>query len=301
MQPERMMMPRIPGSAQRQFNDLRERDPLPPRMMSMMQKYRAGVFLEYSNSSYLSQRRLVTLLVILFLSLFFFFLFLIFSLYKSNRKLVIKSEHDKQLIQLGEAARTLAHEIRNPLGTLKIQRDILQKKLPDGLSGSLDVIDRELKRLNMLVDRVGEFLRNPRGGPVEIELCGYLEQLYSGREDLGIRGCDQKYFIEFDRERLRTVIDNVVNNAVDNGGFAEIILKNENRGVVMIVKDHGDGFTEEALKRAYDPFFTTRDRGTGLGLSVVKRLIDSSGGRVEITNSKEGGACVCLEFNRRTH
>ena len=210
--------------------------------------------------------------------------------------LLIQAEHDRQLVQLGEAARTLAHEIKNPLGTLKIQRDLLVKKLPGEYSGSLDIIDRELKRLNMLVERVGEFLRNPEGRPENIDISAFLKDLYGGREDVVLKLSEGPVLISFDRDRLRTVLDNIVNNAVDSGGPAELELRKRGSMVELEVTDTGTGFSPEALDRLYDPFFTTKTTGTGLGLSVVKRLMDSAEGHIEISNRKEGGACVLLSF-----
>ncbi len=265
---------------------------------TMMGKYQAGVYLEYANSSYIAERRLISLIIILFILLFGGFFTLLFRLYMTNRRLLVKAEHDRQLIQLGEAARTLAHEIRNPLGALKIQRDLLKKKLPSEYEGSLKTIDRELMRLNVLVERVGEFLRNPVGSPEQLDLVKFLKDLYGDRDNITFADPEsvKPVIISFDRDRLRTVADNLVNNAVDSGGSAELSVSEVRGRVRLSVADKGPGFTEEALKRLYDPFFTTKNTGTGLGLSVVKRLVESAGGRVEISNLKTGGAAVEIFF-----
>jgi len=256
----------------------------------VFKKYRTEIFLEYSNSSYLTERRLIFLIVGLFLIFFTIAAVLIYRLYQSNRMLLVKTEHDKQLIQLGEAARTLAHEIRNPLGALKLQRDLLSRKLPPGYEGNLEIIDRELKRLNTLVDRVGEFLRNPVGHPEKINLADFALNLYSGRNEIIINESGGTAGIDtiFDRERLRTVLDNLINNALESGSSAEVIITTSGAQPVLIVRDSGGGFSDEALERLYDPFFTTKNNGTGLGLSVVKRLVESAGGRIAASNWKNG-------------
>ncbi len=256
----------------------------------------AGIFLEYKNSNYISEQRLLILIIILFTILFIFILFFVFRLYNSNRRLLIKAEQDRQLVQLGEAARTLAHEIRNPLSALKIQRDLLKKTLPDDYKRNLDVMDRELARLNTLVNRVGEFLRNPRGNPEKIELFHFINNLYAERDDITIQGLSDDVLVCIDRDRLRIIIDNLVNNAVDSGGGAEIGIISGKKGDGFSVTDKGPGFSDEALERLYDPFFTTRNNGSGLGLSIVKRLVEAAGGSISVKNRKTGGASVTVEF-----
>jgi two-component system sensor histidine kinase HydH len=290
------MMQRVPPAMQRRLQDMRDNRPDAQTMPPMLQKYQAGVFLQYSNASYLSERNLILIIIFLFIITFSVAFIMVLRLYRANQNLLIQTEHDKQLIQLGEAARTLAHEIRNPLGTLKIQRDLLFRKLPSEYAGNLQVIDRELKRLNVLVERVGDFLRNPLGRPEKIDLVLYVEELYGGRKDVLLNMPAENSMIFFDRDRLRTVLDNIVNNAIDSGGSAELSITNEGRKLRLSILDHGRGFSEEALQRLFDPFFSTKDSGTGLGLSVVKRLMDSAGGRIEVSNNKDGGALVMLVF-----
>lgn len=286
---------RLPPMMHQRIQEMREKGPVEQRMIPMIRKYQAGVYLEYSNSTYLNERRLIILIVVLFAASVGFLFFLISSLYRSNRKLTIKSEHDKQLIQLGGAARTLAHEIRNPLSTLKVQRDLLKKKLPEGYEGNLETIDRELKRLNTLVERVGDFLRNPVGKRVLIDLCVYLSHLYGDRPEVSLADLPAETSICFDSERLRTVLDNIINNAVDAGGGAVVSLYSSGGFTVVKIKDRGPGIPEDVLDRIFDPFFTTKDRGTGLGLSVVKQLMEAAGGWIMIEDNNPG-VCVNLGF-----
>jgi len=289
---------RMPPEMQQRFLDMREQGGRGSGMMPMLRKYQSGVYLEYKNSTYLTERSLIILIVFLFSVSFIFLSTLIINLYNRNSKLTIKSEHEKQLIQLGEAARTLAHEIRNPLGTLKIQRDILSRKLPSGYEGNLETIDRELKRLNTLVERVGDFLRNPAGVRACIDLSDFLSRLYVNQPKIYLGEMPDDAEICFNSDRLRTVIDNVINNAVDSGGDASVLVKDSGHYFVLEVSDNGQGIPESVLDRIFDPFFTTKDRGTGLGLSVVKQLLEASGGWVRIKNSNPG-VCASLGFRKK--
>lgn len=286
------------GPLMGRFPDPRGRraDTMPQTMMMPREYAEPGIYMEYRNSGYASELKLLVLITILFAGSFGITFYIIFRLYRSNRKLLLKSEHDKQLIQLGEAARTLAHEIRNPLSALKIQRDLLKKKLPSEYHGNLEVIDRELKRLNTLVDKVGEFLRNPIGAPEIINISEFSAELYSERADVIISSLNDGAAVFFDRERLRTVLDNLVNNAVEAGGKADLRIESDGKNTVVRISDNGPGLSEESFQRMFDPFYTTKNSGTGLGLSVVKRLIEAAGGEVSISNLKEGGASVRLHF-----
>ncbi|MBI9108014.1 MAG: HAMP domain-containing histidine kinase [Spirochaetales bacterium] len=289
--------PRPPRGMGQHLRDRNDQNKRGSGMMPMMRKYQAGVYLEYSNSSYITERRLIILIILLFAASFTFLSVLIYNLYNSNRRLTIKSEHEKQLIQLGEAARTLAHEIRNPLGTLKVQRDLLKKKLPEGYEGNLETIDRELKRLNTLVERVGDFLRNPVGKRSVIDLSVFLSSLYEDRIDVRLDGLPPEAGICFNSERLRTVVDNVINNAVDSGGEAMVRITDSGNYLILQVEDGGEGIPEELLGRIFEPFFTTKDKGSGLGLAVVKQLMEASGGWVKIENNYPG-VCARLGFRK---
>ncbi|PIE03973.1 MAG: two-component sensor histidine kinase, partial [Spirochaetales bacterium] len=248
------------------------------------------------NSSYLSEQRLLMLIILLFTILFASALLFVFRLYNSNRALLVKAEHDRQLVQLGQAARTLAHEIKNPLSALKIQRDLLSKKLPDEHKRNLDVIDRELTRLNTLVNRVGEFLRNPKGMPEEMELCHFIRELYGERTHVTVLCPAGSALVYMDKERLHIILDNLVNNAIESGGSAEIRITDSKEKPGFTVADNGSGIAEEIRERLYDPFFTTRNNGSGLGLSIVKRLVEAAGGSISIKNRKSGGALVTVEL-----
>ncbi len=294
------MMQQMPPAITERAREFRRQGGGMPQM-GMNSQFRtagAGVYLEYRNGAYLKQRNLNIAIVSLSLAVFAVSVLLIISLYLKNRKLELKSEKDRQLIQLGEAARVLAHEIRNPLGVLKIQRDLLVKKLGEGYSGNLDVIDRELKRLNTLVEKVGDFLRNPAGTGADIDVGSYLNGLYGDRDSINLNGINPgECFISFDPERLRTVFDNVINNAVESGGTAELDIFSSADSVAVEIKDYGRGFSSDNLSMVFEPFFTTKTSGMGLGLSVVKKFMEASGGRVMIGNHEAGGY-VRLEFRR---
>ena len=106
---------------------------------------------------------------------------LFFSLLASNIRHRRRAQEQETLARLGESARTLAHEIRNPLSAIRIQTSLLRKKIPGRCVRPLDAIDEEVERLSLLSRRVSDFLKNPRGSPRQIALEGFFGSLPPGR------------------------------------------------------------------------------------------------------------------------
>ena len=102
---------------------------------------------------------------------------LFLSLLASNIRHRRRAEEQETLARLGESARTLAHEIRNPLGAIRIQTGLLRKRIPAADSSQLDVIDEEMERLSLLSRRVSDFMKNPRGSPQRILVEDFLREL----------------------------------------------------------------------------------------------------------------------------
>jgi signal transduction histidine kinase len=84
--------------------------------------------------------------------------------------------------------------------------------------------------------------------------------------------------------------------AMPDGGTIEISIRANHRVVVIDFEDEGQGISDDVIEKIWDPFFTTKDMGTGLGLGVVKNLIESHGGSIQIINRPRGGACVTVEL-----
>jgi signal transduction histidine kinase len=107
--------------------------------------------------------------------------------------------------------------------------------------------------------------------------------------------------IYFDKERFRSVLENLFLNALESGSKSDDIRAEikENDGRVRIeVLDRGKGVENETLPRMFDPFFTTKSRGTGVGLSVIKRFVEAAGGTVFMFNREGGGAAAGFELPR---
>ncbi len=209
-----------------------------------------------------------------------------------------EQQRREHLVQLGEAARTLAHEIKNPLGAIRLQTAMLRKQA--AASPQLDILDEEIGRIDTLVNEVRAFLRDPNGSPETVDLCEVVQsapQRYSFPIALDLR-CACPCEIRFDRHRLHSVLGNVLRNAAettDEHVAVELRLAANRESVVLTVADRGPGLPEDAGDdRAFDPFYTRKDGGFGVGLAVSRRFVEAAGGTITLQNRTDGPGAECI-------
>ena len=221
----------------------------------------------------------------------------------------------------GEVARRLAHEIKNPLTPIQLSAERLEMKLTGKLGAteqalltkSVKTIVDQVDAMKRLVNEFRDYARLPAAELKPVDLNALIHevlQLYaSENETVAIHTeLDAKAPpIQGDAQQLRQVIHNLLQNAQDaHEGKPEgrVTLKTEfsetSHRVRLSVRDRGTGFPEHILKRAFEPYVTTKVKGTGLGLAVVKKIADEHSARVDISNRMEGGvvqgAQVSLSF-----
>jgi two-component system sensor histidine kinase HydH len=230
--------------------------------------------------------------------------FYIRGLYLRNIEYRERIEAQKNLVVLGTAASTLAHEIKNPLLSIRLQTGIL-RKLFAGTSGAapgtgreeIAIIEQEVDRLSALSYRVNDYLRDAGGNRVPVNVYDILNETalrLCGRDIIqsdSSRDCT----VLMDGDRARSVFENILRNALESGGPAgEIgasIIRN-NGSAVITVFDRGRGIAAADLKRVFDPFFTSKSTGTGIGLSISKRFVEALKGTIELENREAGGTLV---------
>jgi nitrogen fixation/metabolism regulation signal transduction histidine kinase len=214
----------------------------------------------------------------------------------------------------GEVARRLAHEIKNPLTPIQLSAERLEMKLSAKLqpteqamlSKSVKTIVDQVDAMKRLVNDFRDYARLPTAElrPLDLNaLVTDIMQLYA--DDVTVMPVRVELdpaapAIRGDAQQLRQVIHNLLQNAQDaqEGRSAEhpvqITLKTEfsssARRVRLIVRDNGSGFPDHILKRAFEPYVTTKSKGTGLGLAVVKKIADEHGARIDISNRVADGA-----------
>ncbi len=227
----------------------------------------------------------------------------------------------------GEVARRLAHEIKNPLTPIQLSAERLAMKLegkvaePERavLNKSVQTIVDQVDAMKRLVNEFRDYARLPSAElkPVDLNaLVSDVLQLYGREGSEGTTYGPATLQVQLDERcppilgdamQLRQVIHNLLQNAQDateSCPVREVTVRtqwNETSGRVrLVVQDSGTGFPEAILKRAFEPYVTTKTKGTGLGLAVVKKIADEHGARIDLKNRMEGdrilGAQVSLSF-----
>lgn len=223
----------------------------------------------------------------------------------ANRRYRRAAGDREMLARLGEAAHTLAHEIRNPLGAIRIQTGLLRK----GASPSthLDIIDEEVGRLTLLSRRVGDFLKNPRGTPSRIALHGFLRELLPRLPwavSLLPGGDDAE--VLFDADLLRSVVENLVRNAYESYGEqadrasreVAVAVAAEQETVRLSVMDRGTGVAPGRAEQVFGAFVTDKPGGSGIGLAISRRFVEAAGGTVHLVPRDRGGTEARVELPR---
>jgi two-component system, NtrC family, sensor histidine kinase HydH len=252
------------------------------------------VYLEIREPEFWAKRRFETILFPVIEILLAALVVFIRSLILRNNEYQERIEEQKNLVVLGTAASTLAHEIKNPLLSIRLQTRILEKTCPPVAMREIGIINDEVERLSALSHRVGDYLRDPAGNPRRIDAADVALEV-------GMRLCGRNILkvpesappISMDPERLRSVLENLLRNALESGGPEESVSievgKLEDKARIDVL-DRGTGLAPEAEARMYDPFFTTKSRGTGIGLSVCRRFVAAVGGSIGLAN-RPGGGC----------
>jgi nitrogen fixation/metabolism regulation signal transduction histidine kinase len=233
----------------------------------------------------------------------------------------------------GEVARRLAHEIKNPLTPIQLSAERLQRKLigkldaqDDALlSKSVKTIVEQVDAMKRLVNEFRDYARLPSADlkPVQInDLIADLMVLYTSEPSDHVHRAPVITTLDpecpvmmGDAQQLRQVIHNLLQNAQDACELQGGILKGDHVGVRtewnalrqrlrLVVTDTGPGFEPNIIKRAFEPYVTTKTKGTGLGLAVVKKIADEHGAKIELSNLMRNGAIegaqVSLSFALET-
>jgi two-component system sensor histidine kinase HydH len=204
-------------------------------------------------------------------------------------------EEERSLVVLGTAASTLAHEIKNPLLSIRLQSSILARLYPEAAGRELGIINAEVERLSALTYRVNDYLREPLGRPEATDVAAVLREVSQrlAGSDLVEAKEGGTWLALIDPERLRSVAGNLLRNAIEAGGPEDglaVLLSREDGAVLIDFLDRGPGVPKADIDRVFDPFFTTKSRGTGVGLAITKRFVEAARGHIEV-GDREGGGC----------
>ncbi len=231
---------------------------------------------------------------------------LVLNIYRSNRRYRETLAKQESLVNLGQAARTLTHEIKNPLSAITIQLALLKKTLGEEHGTDLAVMDQEMKRLTQLTNKVSDFLRNPLGNPVNVDLTDLLETVIKYFDTPIAFESDRRYTINFDEDRARSVFENLLKNAVesDPAGNPQVeveVYGGKRNQIHVLIRDRGAGIPRSEMRKIFDPFFTTKIHGSGIGLSISRQFVKARGGDLRLYRREGGGTVVEVILPRTMH
>ena len=221
-----------------------------------------------------------------------------------------------QLAALGRLTASIAHEIRNPLGAISHAGQLLAE------SSNMDKSDLRLtqiisdhsKRVNTIIENVMQLGRGNQSYPQLLEVNQYLENFltdfmtgnHSQRDDFFIQPAQEEIQIRFDPGHLQQILTNLCENALRHTSsennekfkveFHAGISKNNNRPYLDII-DHGEGIDEETAAHIFEPFYTTAETGTGLGLYISRELAECNQAHLTLLKNVEQGSCFRLTFS----
>lgn len=302
-----------PGGRPRQNENGREEPPGSPQDKGRMgegfaRNRGAWFFLGGGNYIYIDIRhpvywRTITITDILYPLSAAALLLLVFTvrrLYLRTLEYRERIEEQQNLVVLGTAAGTLAHEIKNPLHSIKLQTAILKKQKNEQGAEEIDRIEEEVDRLEKLSYRVNDFLRDAAGNREELDLAKVFNEC--ARRLCGgglLDDAAAPVIVVMDGERVRSVFENIIRNAMESGsssGEIKADLRREGERCILTLRDRGRGIARENLERVFDPFFTSKSTGTGIGLAISRRFVEAAGGNISAQRREGGGVLIRIEL-----
>src|SRR5881275_2615577 len=199
-----------------------------------------------------------------------------------------------------EVARRVAHEIKNPLTAMRIAVDQVRRSGAQ-TAVAVDVLSAETDRLDRLAKEFAEFGRFPEGPKSEVDMVDLLVDLGKSAVPpevaVTVRANGAPCTILGQYDPLRRAFANLLRNAAEamgGRGPIDVEVARDGQGLVVTIADHGPGIPEELRPRVFEPYFTTKQDGTGLGLALVRQTIESHNGTIRVSETTGGGATFAI-------
>lgn len=227
--------------------------------------------------------------------------------------LIIETDHIKttemlkteKLQTIGELAARIAHDLRNPLSVIKSALELIAIKNPELYKKSLDDFDRINKsmiRITHQVDNVLDFVKPQQLRLEKTKICKIIENSVSKLnipEEVDIAFPKLDYELICDEEKLEIVFVNLISNALqamNRKGKIDIRVLDGGTNLMVEIEDSGPGIPDHLLPRIFEPLFTTRQIGTGLGLPSCKTIVEQHGGKIDVKTILGKGTTFILEL-----
>jgi signal transduction histidine kinase len=220
-------------------------------------------------------------------------------------KMKERLERDERLKAMGEMAARIAHEIKNPLGSMELFLSMLNggklrpkdRQYVDHILFGVKTIDRIINNMLSYTRPKTLVMREEKLAEVVKDTLDFMSISIRSR-DIGIEFSNtwngRSYF---DPDLMKLVVMNLISNAMDavkENGLIRIEVREEGRHAVAVVADNGTGMAEEVRKNIFNPFFTTKDKGMGLGLFIVHNIVQAHGGYIEAESVENKGSAFFI-------
>jgi len=234
------------------------------------------------------------------------------------KKLEVQSERDQRLKAMGEMAIQIAHEVRNPLGSIELFASILRNDLAEqsDLKKMANHIITEVKSLDNSISNLLLFTRpqDPIFSPLDIaefieEFVEFIRPVVKKNSvELTVAACPAPLMIAADKDLLKQIFLNLTINsmqAMGDGGRVHIAAQlntdedgSDDSWIEILFTDTGHGIAQASLNKIFHPFYTTKEKGTGLGLAIVHNIIESHKGTIQVRSEAQRGTTFLLSFPR---
>jgi len=222
----------------------------------------------------------------------------------SRRKVILESPKDSEIHEL---ARSLAHEIRNPLNTIRMNLQLISEELGENerIKRRISLIEDEIKHLDMILKSFLDYTRLPAP---KLERININKVVKNGVEMIqpragGIRIetslAESLPMIYADKALITEVLQNLIQNALDASKSGDKIVVETGKsdiGVYFAVSDQGKGIPPEVMEKIFKPYFSTKQGGIGIGMAVVKKIVEAHNGKIWIQSRTGTGTRVVVEL-----
>ncbi len=214
-----------------------------------------------------------------------------------------RSERERQLTALGEMSAVLAHEIGNPLASLKGHAQLLGEQLgsDEKLQKKVQRIVGEALRLEELTNTLLDLVRSSSISPRDVDPAKLAREVAqavdAARFEVDSRHAPSTWSL--DPMRIEQVLKNLLHNALQASppdATVELSLASDRGRLVLTVRDHGTGLVPGSERQVFEPFHSSRAKGTGLGLAVARRIVELHGGQIQGENHAQGGALFTVRI-----
>jgi signal transduction histidine kinase len=228
-------------------------------------------------------------------------------------KLEEMAKRTEKLIAMGEMAANIAHEIRNPLGSIELFASLLMKDMKDDrhqgrlshIITSVKNMDNKISNLLLFTTQKHPMMRKVNLHRIVKEVLRFSDPIIKQEDiSLSVKYSSIEPCVRGDAEMLKQVFLNILLNAIQamtDGGrlrietvVSPLRLEDGARSVEVRISDTGVGITRDNLKKIFDPFFSTRERGSGLGLAIVHNIVHAHGGSIDVDSREREGTVFSI-------